>query len=80
MDTKAITPVPLIENKSLSSPERENPIASSSTSVTATVVTEVVFSSIVKLEARSSKVGASLTGLMVIAMFPDATVPSTLTV
>ena len=64
----------------MSSPESEKPITSSSTSVTATVVTDVVFSSIEKLAARSSKVGASLTGFIVIETFPVATVPSTLTV
>ena len=80
MDEKVIAPVPLIENKSLSSPDKEKPIASSSTSVTVTVVTEVVFSSFEKLEAKSSITGASFTGLTVIIILPEATVPSTFTV
>ena len=77
---KEIAPEVEIESLSESLPDKEYPIASSSTSSTVTDKTFNVFSSIDDDETKSLNVGGSLTLTTSILMFADADVPSTLTV
>ena len=77
---KVIAPDVEIESLSASLPDKEYPIASSSTSSTVTDKTFNVFSSIDEVETKSLNVGGSLTLTTSIVIFADADVPSTLTV
>ena len=74
-----ISPEVDIDNLPESSPDRENPIVSPSTSATVTVKTTIVFSSIDEVTTKSLKVGGSFTLTTSISTWAVANVPSTLT-